>query len=221
MIRAILFDSDGVLVDTEKMYYEATRVAFSAAGVTLTAEIWANGYLGRAKTSRKIAERMGMAPNLIDKVLERRDGVFRADVALGVQVMPQVRETLAILAANFRLAIVTSAPRERFELIHESTGLLNFFETVITREKESDAKPDPQLYLNALQKLNLTAKECIAVEDSPRGAAAAVTAGIKCCIIPTFLTDLTLCPKGCDILHSITQLQGVCFSQEMKIEKPA
>ncbi|MEI8248521.1 MAG: HAD family phosphatase [Lentisphaerota bacterium] len=221
MIRAILFDSDGVLVDTEKMYYEATRVAFSAAGVTLTAEIWANGYLGRAKTSRKIAERMGMTPNLIDKVLERRDGVFWADVALGVQVMPHVRETLAILASNFRLAIVTSAPRERFERIHESTGLLNFFETVITREAGDETKPSPQLYLNALNKLNLAAGECIAVEDSPRGAVAAVHAGIKCCIIPTFLTDLTLCPKNCEILHSITQLQGVCFSQEMKILQPA
>ncbi len=82
-------------------------------------------------------------------------------------------------------------------------------------------KPSPQLYLNALNKLNLGAGECIAVEDSPRGAVAAVHAGIKCCIIPTFLTDLTLFPKNCEILHSITQLQGVCFSQEMKILQPA
>jgi beta-phosphoglucomutase-like phosphatase (HAD superfamily) len=221
MIRAILFDSDGVLVDTEKMYYEATRMAFAAAGVSLTPEIWANGYLGRSKTSRKIAERIGIAPAIIDKVLERRDGVFWADIALGVQVMPHVRETLAVLAANFRLAVVTGAPRKRFDRIHESTGLVNFFEAIIARDENDEAKPSPQLYLNALKVLGLNADECIAVEDSPRGAISAAAAGIKCCIIPTFLTDLTLCPKGCDILHSITQLQGVCFSEEMKILKPA
>ncbi|MFA6104492.1 MAG: HAD family phosphatase [Victivallaceae bacterium] len=218
MIRAVLFDSDGVLVDTEKMYYEATRVAFSAAGVSLTPEIWANGYLGRSKTSRKIATRMGIASNLVDKVLDRRNGVFWADVALGVQVMPHVRETLAILANHFRLAVVTGASRERFKRVHESTGLLNFFETVITADEAGgETKPSPQPYLAALRILGLRPEECIAVEDSPRGAMSAVAAGIKCCIIPTFLTDLSLCPPECELLHSITQLQGICFSQEMKL----
>ncbi len=210
MIRAILFDSDGVLVDTEKMFYEATRVAFTATGVNLTPEIWANGYLGRSKTSRKIAERMGISPALIDKVLERRDGLFWADVALGVQVLPHVRETLAILSSHFRLAVVTSSSMERFKRVHESTGLLNFFEIIVTTDEAGETKPGPQPYLTALKMLDLNAEECLAVEDSPRGAVSAVAAGIKCCIIPTFLTDLTLCPKECKLLQSITRLPDFC-----------
>jgi beta-phosphoglucomutase-like phosphatase (HAD superfamily) len=216
MIQTILFDSDGVLVDTEKMYYEATRMAFAAAGVNLTPEIWANGYLGRSKTSRKIAERIGIAPALIDKVLERRDGIFRADVALGVQVMPHVRETLAILSRRFRMAIVAGVSRKRFERIHESAGLLNFFEMAITLDEAGETKPGSQLYLTALKMLGLKAEECLAVEDSPRGAASAVAAGVKCCIIPTFLTDLTLCPKECELLQSITQLPDFCSGKGIK-----
>lgn len=212
MIRTILFDNDGVLVDTEKMYFEATRVAFAAAGVALTSEIWANGYLGRAKTSRKIAERMGISPALIPKVLERRDGLFWADVALGVQVMPHVRETLAKLSGNVRMAIVTGAPRSRFEKIHEATGLSSHFDAVIARDEPEEAKPSPQLYLRAMEQLRVQPDECLAVEDSPRGAVAAIAAGIKCCVIPTFLTDLTLCPKECVVLPCFAQLPEFCLS---------
>ena len=81
-----------------------------------------------------------------------------------------------------------------------STGLGGFFEFVVTCENERHAKPNPRGYLAALKRLSLDANECLAVEDSPRSARAAIAAGIPCVVIPTLLTDLALCPPHCKIL---------------------
>jgi len=210
MLKAILFDSDGVLVDTERIYFESTRLAFKAAGVTLRGDVWAKWYLGKSKSSRKIAEKLEVPPVVIDKMLERRELLFWTEIAQDVPVFTGVYETLAELSGHFRLAVVTSAPRERFERVHASTRLLQHFELSVTRDESGEPKPDPLPYLTALKLLGLKAEECLAVEDSPRGAESAVAAGIKCCIIPTLLTDLTLCPQECEILQSITLLPGYC-----------
>jgi len=215
MLKAILFDNDGLLLDTEKLYFEATRLAFSLAGVTLSSDVWAKWYLGKSKSSERIAEKLEVPPALIDKVLERRDSMFWADIALGTPVFPGVREALEYLSEHFRLAIVTGRRRERFERLHASTGLLKYFEIAVTRDEAGEAKPSPIPYLTALRLLGVKAEECLAVEDSPRGAESAVAAGINCCIIPTSLTDLTLCPKECTILQSITQLPDFCAGREI------
>jgi HAD superfamily hydrolase (TIGR01509 family) len=221
MLKAILFDSDGILVDTERVYFEATRLAFEAAGVTLSSEIWAKWYLGKSKGSRKLAERLGVAPLLIDKVLDRRELLFWTEIDQEVPVFPGVSETLSQLSGLFRLAVVTGAPRARFERVHASTRLLHYFEISVTRDESGEPKPDPLPYLTALKMLGLKAEECLAVEDSPRGAESAIAAGIKCCIIPTSLTDLTLCPPECRLLQNITQLPDFCAgtkTSEKKLE---
>jgi HAD superfamily hydrolase (TIGR01509 family) len=206
MLKAILFDSDGVLVDTERLFFEATRDAFQAEGVGLSPAQWARWFLSEGKRSSEIAQLLGMPSGRIEKTIENRFERFWRRIDQGVAVNPGIVETLNQLAPSFRLAIVTGATKSHFDRVHQTTGLLHYFETVVTYDDCEHVKPHPQAYLIALQRLGLQAEECVAIEDSPRGATAALAAGIRCFLLPTSLTDLTLCPPGCVNLEHITHL---------------
>ena len=206
MLKAILFDSDGVLVDTERLFFEATRDAFQAEGVDLSPEQWARWFLSEGKRSTEIALLLGMPSARIEKVIENRFERFWNRVDQGVAVNPGILETLNQLAPSFRLAIVTGATKSHFDRVHQTTGILHYFETVVTYDDCEHVKPHPQAYLIALQRLGLQADECVAIEDSPRGATAALAAGLRCFVLPTALTDLSLCPPGCVILDNISHL---------------
>lgn len=206
MIKAILFDSDGVLVDTERLFFEATREAFLIDGVVLSPSQWAIWYLAESKSSRDIGLLLGISSSQIEKTIKNRDQLFWSKVEAGVSVFPGVRDTLLQLSNEFRLAIVTGASRSHFERVHLFSNLIDFFELIITYDDYDEPKPSPQCYLRTLQRLSLEPLDCLAVEDSPRGAKAAISAGMRCAVIPTSLTNLALCPKECDILNNISEL---------------
>jgi beta-phosphoglucomutase-like phosphatase (HAD superfamily) len=92
---------------------------------------------------------------------------------------------------------------------------LHLFELVVTQDVYEQSKPSPQAYLTALSKMALNPEECIAVEDSPRGASSAVAAGLSCFVVPTFLTDVTLCPDKCLILDNISDLKDRIGTREV------
>jgi HAD superfamily hydrolase (TIGR01509 family) len=206
MMQAILFDSDGVLVDTEHLFFEATREAFAIYGVVISPDQWAIWYLAEGTRSREIAVLLGIPYFQIEETIKNRDRLFWDKVEAGVSVLPGVRETLLHLSKYSRLAVVTGASRSHFERVHLSTKLTHFFEHVTTRDDYDEPKPNPECYLRTLQSLSVNPWDCFAVEDSPRGATAAISAGVRCAVIPAPLTNLALCPDGCDILNNITEL---------------
>jgi HAD superfamily hydrolase (TIGR01509 family) len=207
MIKAILFDSDGILVDTEQLFFDVTQKAFALSGAMLTRQQWARWYLGEGKRTQQIAEYLGIPSSLREEVIRKRDNQFWDRIATEeAPILKGVQEVLEILCRQFRLAVVTGASRDHFERIHSSTALTGYFEIIVTSDDYQEPKPSPQAYLTALRKLNLNSHECIAVEDSPRGAIAAVSATIRCVLVPTSLTDTALCPDGCLTIHDLTCL---------------
>jgi HAD superfamily hydrolase (TIGR01509 family) len=188
MIKAVLWDNDGVLVDTETLFFDITRQAFVELGVSLTKEVWGRRYLSDGSPSRVIAAELGADPARIVPVLEARNQQYRRLLTAPPLIRPRVRETLSTLASTVRFAIVTGCDRQQLELVHQSTNLLGFFELIVTSDNCTHAKPHPELYLTALKALDLPASECIAVEDSPRGLASARAAGVACVVVPTELT---------------------------------
>ena len=188
MIEVVLWDNDGVLVDTEILFYETTRVAFARLGLDLTKKIWGIQYLGEGKSSREIAALLGGDPDRIAEVMAERNRQYLQVLGEPPPLRPQVRETLGELSGRVRMAIVTGCHRDQLQLMHRSSGLLGFFEAIVTGDECTHPKPHPELYLAALKVLGVSARFCIAVEDSPRGLASARAAGVPCVVVPTDLT---------------------------------
>ncbi len=186
--EAVLFDNDGVLLDTETLFFETTRSAFRQLGLHLAPEIWGLKYLAEGKSSREIAVSLGADPNRIDGVLVERNRQFRLVLQQPPPLRPRVRETLAKLRGCAKLAIVTGCGREQLDLAHAGSNLLGFFDLILTSDDCSEAKPNPEPYLAAVRTLGVPAEHCIAIEDSPRGLASARAAGIRCVVVPTELT---------------------------------
>jgi HAD superfamily hydrolase (TIGR01509 family) len=188
MIEAVLWDNDGVLLDTEALFFETTRRAFAEVGLNLTAEGCGRHYLGEGKTSREIAALLGGNSDRIVSMLEERNKRYRQVLKQQPPLRPRVRETLSQLRGKVRMAIVTGCDRDLFQLAHRASNLLGFFETVVTVDECPNPKPHPGLYLTGLKTLGLKPERCLAVEDSPRGLAAAKAAGVPCIVVPTDLT---------------------------------
>ncbi|HTX17763.1 MAG TPA: HAD-IA family hydrolase [Bacteroidota bacterium] len=187
-IKAIFWDNDGVLVDTEQLYFEATRQVLSDLGVSLSVEQFTEFMLVQGKGAWHLAFERGVPEERLDELRRRRDGLYadllthRSRVILGV---PEVLETLH---GRYRMAVVTSSRRVHFDIIHRRSGLLPYFDFVITGEDSPTHKPDPGPYLLATARSGFRSEECVAIEDSQRGLIAAKRAGIGCFIIPTDLT---------------------------------
>jgi HAD superfamily hydrolase (TIGR01509 family) len=190
MIEAILWDNDGVLVDSESLFFEMTRSFFAEAGLLLDAEYWGVEYLGNAKHSYQIAGELGLAPELIPPLLDRRNEAFVERLRSSVPLMPKVRETIQALSGNVRLAIVTGSPRDKVLLMHAAHGLLDHFEVIVTDDEITNAKPHPEPYLKAMELLGVEPSRCLAVEDSRRGLDSAVAAGLRCIAVPNALTRI-------------------------------
>ena len=185
MIEAILFDNDGVLVDSEPVFIEACIETAATVGRTVTTEDYVRlTMIG----GRSIYSELDLAPEAIDALREKRNARYGELLSQRDLVMPRVRETVGALAEKLRLGVVTSSQKPFFDQLHRHSGLLDHFEFVLTRENFVASKPDPEPYLRGLERLGLPGDSVLAVEDSPRGVISATDAGMRCVAIPTELT---------------------------------
>jgi HAD superfamily hydrolase (TIGR01509 family) len=188
MIRAVFWDNDGVLVDTEKLYFQATRELLQKTGVTLTKALFQRISLLEGRSAFDLALEKGVPQQEIDRLHAARNRRYTELLAGGVRIMDGVEETLGSLRRKVIQAIVTSSRRSHFDTMHVRTGLPPFFDFILTREDYVLSKPDPEPYLLAMEKSGCPPEECLVVEDSERGLQAALAAGIRCIVVPNDLT---------------------------------
>jgi len=209
MIRAILWDNDGVLVDTERLYYRATRQVLAAAGVDLTPELYRELFLVQGRGAWHLAAEKGMAPAEVAGLRQRRNEVYGELLRGEPLVIDGVRETLAVLRGRCLMGIVTSSRKDHLQLIHESTGLLPHFAFVVANGDYQESKPHPQPYLKALARSGYRPDECLAVEDSQRGLLAARAAEIRCAVVPTDFTRGSDFTGAQAVLTSVRELPAL------------
>ena len=188
MIRAVFWDNDGVLVDTEILYFQATREFFGRTGMSLTESLFKQISLAEGKSVFTLALEKGVPQAVIDGLHEERNRRYTELLRGGVRVMDGVREALGEVKGKAIQGIVTSSRKEHFDTMHRATGLLPYFDFIMTREDFTLSKPHPEPYVKAMERCGLTPEECLVVEDSPRGVASAVAAGMRCLAIPNDLT---------------------------------
>lgn len=206
---AILWDNDGVLVDTERWYFQATKEAFAGVGIEFTAESYFEYVLSRSKGTSAFAAAHGLGEADIAALQVFRNERYSQLLEQESITMEGVRETLAILRLHFRMGIVTSSRRQHFEAIHRRTGLLGFFDFAITHEDYARSKPAPDPYLAGIARTGFPAGKCLAIEDAPRGLLAAQAAALDCWIIPTELTRRAAFSGAARVLDHITDVPAL------------
>ncbi|TLM62985.1 MAG: HAD family phosphatase [Deltaproteobacteria bacterium] len=202
----IFWDNDGVLVDTEGLYFQASREALARIGYTLTPDQFAAISLASGRSVFELATEDAVLMDELREVRNRRYAELLAGTNL---LLPGVHETVSRLGAQRGMAIVTSSRRDHFDLIHATTGLLPFFDFILCREDYREAKPHPEAYLLALQRSGRRPADCLVIEDSPRGLAAAKTAGLTCWVIPSAQAAGQDFSAADRILGDITELSAL------------
>lgn len=208
-IQAIFWDNDGVLVDTEKKYYEATKQTLASLGIELTKQMFIDLFLEKGMGAFHLAEAKGIPKSEIVKLREDRNNLYNHLLSQGKYLINNVKEVLKKLHNKYnkyKMALVTSSRREHFDIIHKSTNIIHYFDFIITRENYLKSKPDPEPYLLAVKKCGYKNEECLAVEDSRRGLMSAKSANVKCFIVPTDLTKNQDFSEADKILKEIKEI---------------
>lgn len=177
MITHLLFDHDGVLVDTEKWYFEATRQALAKLGITMTFDDYKQ-HLVDGASNWADAVRNGVPQVDIDTLRAWRDDRYQYYLQREDIDIPGVADVLDELGKHFQMAVITTSKRADFELIHRHRTLLDNMAFVLCREDYVKAKPDAEPYEAGLRRFGVEAGCALVIEDSKRGLAAAEAAGI-------------------------------------------
>jgi HAD superfamily hydrolase (TIGR01509 family) len=209
--RYILFDHDGVLVDTEYWYYKAGERALAEIGVSLDQDQYLRDMSqGLGTWSR--ARAAGVDEETISRQREVRDAHYREYLRTESIEMDGVVDALAELSQYVRMAIVTTAKRRDFELIHEDRKLTEFMEFALVREDYEHAKPHPEPYLTGLKRLSATREETLVDEDSSRGLSSAVAAGIDCAVVHHEFTRTQDFSRASHRIQTLSELKDIVLS---------
>jgi HAD superfamily hydrolase (TIGR01509 family) len=195
VIRALVFDFDGLILDTEEPVYRSWLEVYEAHGEELPFERWVQ-IVGSTTSGfhpqHHLEERLGRP--LPQEVLDRRIG-RRTEMILANGLLPGVVPLLdAARARGMKIGLASSSTSDWVRGHLERLGILDRFDCLRCRDDVAHAKPEPDLYLAVLDCLEVPASEAIAIEDSPHGITAAGQAGMRCVAIPNSITaqlDLT------------------------------
>ena len=212
MIKAIFWDNDGILVDTEGIFFRANLETLAGVGISLQWEQFEEISLAKGGSVLQLAEKPGT--DAFYKLRNRRDAIYADLLTREPLVIDGVRDVLDALRGKYIMGIVTSSGHEHFEIIHRQSGLLPYFQFVLTMKDCEHFKPHPEPYLKAIELAGCSPEECLVVEDSPRGLAAAVAAGIRCVVIPNKFTSGNHFTGACKILNSVKELPAVLVDGE-------
>ena len=187
VMRAVLFDFDGVLVDSEPLHFEALRDCLRPEGIEIELGEYLQHYLAYDDWGaiRRALERHGRAqdPERVRGIAERKAGIFQ-ELMGRIPFFPGAPDLVRALASEVPLAIASGALRREIEEILEAGGLRGLFAAVVGADDVVNTKPHPEPYLAAMSALEprapgLRPAECLVIEDSMAGIAAALAAGMR------------------------------------------
>ena len=196
--QGVLWDLDGVLVDTGEFHFRAWSQTLSEYGIPFTRESFQAtfGMNNAGVLSSLLGQRL--TPELLAKISDRKEQRFREAVRGRAQPLPGVLAWLERLkAAGLRQAIASSAPPANIDALVDELGLRAYFEAIVSGSN-LPGKPDPALFLKAARLIDVAPERCIVVEDAVVGIEAAKRAGMKCVAVTT--TNPARALKAADVV---------------------
>jgi HAD superfamily hydrolase (TIGR01509 family) len=200
---AVLWDLDGVLVDSTRYHYEAFRELLSESGRDLGFDEFRTliGLRNETILGRLFGE---LPADEVERLARRKEVLFRERIAGNVEALPGAAELARRLRREgVRMAIVSSTPRENIDLILGSLGLTYAFDAIVGAEDAERGKPDPEGFETAARRLGVAPAQCVVLEDAPEGLEGAKAAGMRCIGVGTTrplekLTRADLVVEGLD-----------------------
>lgn len=185
-VRAILWDLDGVIVNSMEFHYQAYREVLSERGVKLSREMYLRELIG-LRNYVILRRLLGDLPDEeIEALAARKEEAFRRLVSGHVKALPGAERLVRrSKEGGMRQAIVSSTSRQNIEVMLGSLGLLDEFDTAVGEEDAARGKPDPEGFLLAASRLGVAARDCVVIEDAPEGIAAGKVARMQCIGVTT------------------------------------
>ncbi|MCZ6469365.1 MAG: HAD family phosphatase, partial [Candidatus Dadabacteria bacterium] len=195
MLKAIIFDFDGVIADTEPLHLKAFQLTLRENGIELSDEDYFENYLAyddktlfkELLKDRNYEHNEAQISDFMNRKSEHFENVLKGNIL----VLEGVPEFISEVSGKYPLAIGSGALRSEIIDILESGGLREHFEIIVSADEVINCKPDPQVFIEALRRLNnldsvsegISPQECLVIEDSTSGIKAAHSAGMKCLAI--------------------------------------
>ena len=195
MLKAVIYDCDGVIADSEPLHLALFQEILKEQGIALTKEAYWEKYLAMDDKACFTAIFRDNGRALTDAELQnliaRKTALYKKKAAENMVILPGVVELTYALAQKYPLAVASGALRDEVRLMVETAGLTQYFDVIVAAEDVKNSKPAPDAYLKALESLNkatgkaMAPAECLVIEDSKHGVASAKAAGMKCLAVCT------------------------------------
>ena len=204
LINALIFDFDGLILDTEEPIYRSWAEVYAANGVPLPFEQWVKTVGSNNlefHPQHHLEERLGrpLTQEEIDRRIARR-----VELVLAKPLLPGVAELArAAKAQGMKVGVASSSSRDWVRGHLERLGILDLFDCLCSRDDVVNVKPAPDLYIAALECLGVGAGEAVAIEDSPNGITSAKRAGLRTVAVPNPIT------AGLDLSEADLQLRSL------------
>ena len=192
MLRALIFDFNGIIVDDEPIHFELFKQVLAEEGIKLTVADYYARYLGfddrGAFTAAYREHGRSLDEKLLARLIDRKAIYYQSEIRSKVRIFPGVEKLVTSLVPVLPLAVASGALRQEIETILSAAGLLKHFAVIISAEDVDHGKPEPEIFLKALARLNaqvedghpIDAADCLVIEDSKEGIRGARRAGMKC-----------------------------------------
>lgn len=205
-VAGVIFDLDGVIIDSEGLQYRAYSAVLERFGVRVSREEYGREWIAAGRGTEYAVKTYNL-PLSPGELKELKHPVYRELLHNQVTLMPHAAAVIARLCGRFPLTVATNSYREEVTFVLDRFDLRACFSAVIAREDYENAKPEPDAFLTAAGALRLPPDRCVVIEDAYKGVAAAYRAGCKCIAVPHDFTrdnDFSLATCIVESLDDVT-----------------
>jgi beta-phosphoglucomutase family hydrolase len=208
-IKAVIFDLDGVISDTQKYHAQVEAKLLKECGINLKAKEIIKKYAGTSdrenfeKIFKEYKKPLKKVKEILDKKYEILIGMLRGKIQPISGVIKFIKD---LKDHSFKLGVASSARKKSVEFILSELKIKDDLDAIVTGEEVKFSKPNPEIYLKTAKLLNVSPKECLVIEDAVSGIRAAKAAGMKCLAITTtyLRAELNEADEIIDSFHQIT-----------------
>ena len=185
MIKAVIFDMDGVMIDSEPLWEKTERILLARRSIDYSPE-YRDLIVGlNQKDSGRLLRETFSLRETVDEIISERVDILTAIYEEELEVVPSLTTLLNKLRlSKFLLAVASSSPLRVINFVLDMFSLHQYFDAVVSGECTENGKPHPDIYLHTAERLGVNPSECVAIEDSINGVRSATSAGMYCIAIP-------------------------------------